>query len=136
MGQKTISDISVRPTKHFLFICFIFFIRYSRPILGHYRRDGLTHSMLITTFHCILTRKSPESSNKVGFLSSPELLVEFEPGTFQFDCNALTHQAFPSCVKKSCDPVFFPYYDSLRANLAKDRPQFLLVILNEFKRIN
>ena len=59
------------------FLFFICHLVVPLPTLAHYRRDSLTH--------CILIRFQVQS------VSLAECLVEFKLGTFQFIHNVLTH---------------------------------------------
>ena len=55
-----------------------------RPILGHYRDNGLTHPILITSFLPVRPEGHRDPLNEVGFLGPGERLVTFEPGAFLF----------------------------------------------------
>ena len=64
--------------------------------LDYYRRDSLTHPTLIIVFCDTRHEGQRESRKGLGFQSSGKRLVGFEPGTFRFIQNTLTHQAtFP-----------------------------------------
>ena len=67
----------------YLFFNFNCYLAAPRPTLGHYRRDSLTHPMLISVLH-FRPEGHREPRNEVGSLSPVECQVGTEPGTFQF----------------------------------------------------
>ena len=60
------------------------YLAVPRPTFDHSQGDSLTNPMLITAFVQVLPEDHRELCNEVGFLSPPEHLVGFEPGTFRF----------------------------------------------------
>ena len=65
-----------------------------RSTWGHRRRENLNNPMFITAFILLfLPEGHRENCGEIGSLASDEHPVGFEPGTFRFDCNILTHWA-------------------------------------------
>ena len=74
-----------------IFLCYL---ATPWPTLARYRGDSLTHPILSTVFFSFVRPEGHrEPRNEVGSLNPMEHLVGFEPGTFQFYHNALTHWA-------------------------------------------
>ena len=67
------------------------------------RGDSITHPMVINYW----LKGDRELRNKVRSLGPAECLAGIEPGTFQFLCNALIHQA--TLRSKAYERNFMPY---------------------------
>lgn len=76
-------------------MCFYSYIIYyvllaaQRPTFGHYWGHSLTRPILITAFMSSYPKSHWEPPNEIGFLNPAKRLVEFEPGIFWFNHNAL-----------------------------------------------
>ena len=57
----------------------------------HYWGESLTNLMLMPAYCQCSSELHREPLNEIGSLTPAEYLVGFEPGTFQFDHNTLTH---------------------------------------------